>query len=311
MAAEKPSSDPAPWEAPGKRHTQMYGAGGIPPQPAPQGYPARPGPQPPQAPQQGYPQAPAYPQPPAQPQAPAYPPPPQGFAQPAPAYPPPPGAQPGMPQAGYPQPAYPPGYGAQPAYYSGEKPTSVLAIISLVCAGLGLVTGISVLAGLVLGIIALRETRPAGTKSGRGLAIAGVVVNGAFMAIGALLFALLFAGTVALQSQMEDLGNISVDGSLIAQRTEMYFRDRGDLAGGGNRYIGGYKNAALAEGPLTVDDLVSQAELKMPMDRYFLEVKGESAVVWYTAPDGQKQMAGSFSVGRQKHSQFDEDWQWD
>lgn len=311
MAGGNPSNEPAPWETPGKRHTQMYGAGNppqapaqpMPPQRQTASVPARPGPQ---APQQGYPQAAAYPAPPQG----AYPPPPQGAyppaqaaypAAPQPAYPP--------PQPGYPQQAAP--YGQQAAYYPQAKPTSVMAIISLVCAGLGLFTGFSVLPGAIFGVLALRETGPTGSKSGRGLAIAGTVVNSVFLALGLLLVAIIFAGAASMSSQMEDMANVATDGSIITQRAQMYYIDKGDLAGGGHRFIGGYKNADKTKGPLMVTDLVMQSELKMPIERYFLEVKGDAATVWYTGPDGQKQMAGSWSAVHQGQPMGSEDWLWD
>lgn len=308
MAGGNPSNDPAPWEAPGKRHTQMYGAGmppqppaaPMPPQQRPAGpTPARPGPQPVQ---QGYPQAPAYPPPPQG----AYPPPPQG------AYPPPPqGAHPPAPLAAHaPHPLQPGVYTQQVAYYPQAKPTSGLAIGSLVCAGLSFVTGVSVLAGIVLGVLALKETGPSGDKSGRGLAIAGIALNSGLLALAALFIAIFVAGMVAFSSHMEDEVNISMDGALIAQRAEMYYRDKGDLASGGHRFVGGFKNAEKTRGPLMVGDLVGPNEVQMPLDRYFLEVKADSATVWYTGEDGSRRMAGSFSAVWQQNPKDSDDFNW-
>jgi hypothetical protein len=193
-----------------------------------------------------------------------------------------------------------------------EKPTSMLAVISLVCAGLALFTGITVLPGLILGLMALRETGPTGAKSGRGLAVAGAVINGAMLAIGLVLVMVIFVFAAAATSQFEGMVNVSVDGSLIVQRAEMYYRDKGDFAGGGHRFIGGYKNADKGKGPLMVTDLVGAHELKMPIDRYFLEVKGDTATVWYTDPKTGKQMAGSFSATRgQAGPGGRDDWLWD
>lgn len=308
MVGGNQSNDPAPWEAPGKRHTQMHGAGmppqppaaQMPPQQRPVGpVPARPLPQ---TPRPGYPPAPAYPVP-AQG---AYPPPPQGV------YPPPTqGAYPATPQAAYPQPPLQPGvYAQQAAYYPQAKPTSGLAIGSLVCAGLSVVTGVSVLAGIVLGVLALKETGPSGDKSGRGLAIAGIALNSGLLALAALFIAIFVAGMVAFSSQMEDEVNISMDGALIAQRAEMYYRDKGDLASGGHRFVGGFKNAEKTRGPLMVGDLVGPNEVQMPLDRYFLEVKADSATVWYTGDDGSRRMAGSFSAVWQQKSKSPDDFDW-
>ena len=69
------------------------------------------------------------------------------------------------------------------------------------CSAAGLVTGISIIAGIVLGHIALNQIKQSG-EEGRQLAIAGLAVGYGLLAIGALAFIAfigLFAaiGTVA------------------------------------------------------------------------------------------------------------------
>lgn len=104
-------------------------------------------------------------------------------------------AQPGLPPPIYPPP--PPGYPGAPGYYPAYDPyrpatapgTNGKAVASLVtsiagwlcCAPLAIV-------GVILGVIAMRETKRTG-QEGWGLALAGTIVGGVFVA--ALLVVLL------------------------------------------------------------------------------------------------------------------------
>jgi hypothetical protein len=108
-------------------------------------------------------------------------------------------ATPGQPQPVYPQPgfqqptyqqtypsAYPPAYGqaygppapfGQPGYgVPPRKQDNALAIGALVCSILGFCSGITALAGLIMGHIALSKTNR-GEAGGRGLATAAVIVG--------------------------------------------------------------------------------------------------------------------------------------
>lgn len=127
-----------------------------------------------QYPQQGtpqpqYPQYPSYPQQ-EQPQQPGY----------APQY----------PQQPYPQQPQYSGYGA-PAYAGPVAPTtSGMAIASLVCSLIGLA-----LVGIILGYIARRQIdQSGGTKTGRGIATAGIIIGWVYIA----LFVLIFAFTIII-----------------------------------------------------------------------------------------------------------------
>jgi hypothetical protein len=120
---------------------------------------------------------------------------------PPPIYSMPPQAYPGAPQA-YPMPpqAYPGAPGPFP-YYDPYRPTSPpgtngKAVASLVtslagalcCAPLGIV-------GVILGVIAMRETRSTG-QDGHGLAMAGTIVGGVlvlFAVLGVLAYVALIA----------------------------------------------------------------------------------------------------------------------
>lgn len=136
---------------------------------APLDYPADPGLPPPiyPAPQGGFPGAPGYPGMPGYPGAPGYP---------------------------------PPGYPVYPGYdpYRPSKPlgTNGKAVAALVSALVGLVfCGLPSVAGLVFGVIAMRETRRTG-QDGYGLALAGVIIGGLITA-GLVLMILLWIGVFA------------------------------------------------------------------------------------------------------------------
>jgi hypothetical protein len=133
------------------------------------------------------PQYPAAPQPPAQhPQA--------GYAaqHPQAGYPPAGYPQAGYPQAGYPQAGYPQagyaaGYPGYPGYsaYPPPRRTNTLAIASLVCSVLGFTTGVSAIAGVICGHMALSQIPRTG-EEGRSLAIAGLVIGYGVLALGLL-----------------------------------------------------------------------------------------------------------------------------
>ncbi len=98
---------------------------------------------------------------------------------PPPVYPPP---YPGHPNAGYyqPYPMYPP---AKPPGTNGKALAALLtSLAGLVCCGLPSIVG------LVLGIIAIRETKRTG-QDGFGLAVAAVAIS-ALVMIGSLLYLL-------------------------------------------------------------------------------------------------------------------------
>lgn len=115
-------------------------------------------------------------------------------------YPPPP-----YPGSGYPPPA---GYSQYPnanpyAYdpYSSPRPpgTNGKAIGALVTSLVGLFfCGLPAIVGLILGSIAMRETKQTG-QEGYGLALAGVIV-GALATVGWLLYVVVFIFVMAVSS---------------------------------------------------------------------------------------------------------------
>jgi len=119
----------------------------------------------------------------------------------------PPPIHPG-PQAGFPEgPGFPgapgfapPGYPAYPGYdpYRPAKPlgTNGKAVGALIAALVGLLfCGVPSVVGLVLGVIAMRETRRTG-QDGYGLALAGTIIGGLVTA-GLVLMILLWIGVIA------------------------------------------------------------------------------------------------------------------
>ena len=100
---------------------------------------------------------------------------------------------------GLPPPVYP-GAAGYPGYapYPPTKPpgTNGKAIAALVTSLLGLVCcGLPSIAGLVLGVIGMRETKRTG-QDGYGLALAGAVIGGLVTA-GLVLMVLLWIGVIA------------------------------------------------------------------------------------------------------------------
>lgn len=110
-------------------------------------------------------------------------------------YPPPYGWNPNDPQqGGFPPPApYPVAGGYLPPPQPNR--TNGLAIGSLVCSIAGLVTcALSSIAGVILGVIALKQIKQTG-EEGRGMAIAGVVVGAivtALIVVGLIVYAVFF-----------------------------------------------------------------------------------------------------------------------
>ena len=104
----------------------------------------------------------------------------------------------GLPPPVYPG-SYPPpphGYPHQPYYHQQpqyQRPvgTNGKAVGALACALAGMVfCGLPSVAGLILGVVAMRETKRTG-QDGYGLALAGTIIGGlvtAFMVLGLLLW---------------------------------------------------------------------------------------------------------------------------
>lgn len=118
-----------------------------------------------------------------------------------PGLPPPPPAQGYPPATGAPYPPYPnyPPYAGYPPYRPpGTNGTAIAALVSALA---GVVfCGLPSVAGLILGVIAMRQTKQTG-QDGYGLALAATIVGAlvtVVMVLGTLLWIGLIAGGVAL-----------------------------------------------------------------------------------------------------------------
>jgi ABC-type Fe3+ transport system permease subunit len=85
-------------------------------------------------------------------------------------------------------PSPPPGYGAAPGYgygYPAPPKTNGYAIAALICGICSFaVCGLAALAGIPLGIVALRQIKESqGAEQGRGMALAGVWVSVAYLVV--------------------------------------------------------------------------------------------------------------------------------
>ncbi|MDQ1122371.1 DUF4190 domain-containing protein [Microbacterium trichothecenolyticum] len=138
------------------------------------------------------PEAPAYPAPPAPPAPPS-----DTAGAPAPAY-----GAPSYAAPAYAAPAYGSTYGS--ADYVASARTNTLAILSLVASlvGVFVLPFIGQVAGVVLGHVSLSQLKERAEK-GRGLAIAGLIVGYATLAIGVLL---IFAFFILLQAAVGESG---------------------------------------------------------------------------------------------------------
>jgi hypothetical protein len=106
------------------------------------------------------------------------------------------------PKPGLPPPIYaPPGYPGAPGYYPAYDPyrpatapgTNGKAIASLVTSVAGwLCCAPLAVVGLVLGVIAMRETKGTG-QEGYGVALAGTIIGGLFVAAGLIVMLLYIA----------------------------------------------------------------------------------------------------------------------
>lgn len=203
----------------------------------------------------------------------------------------------------------PPPYGPPPSYYPpGANPpalpreTSGVAIASLVCgiANPLLCVGAPVIAplGLVLGGIALKQTDGAAARRGRGLAIAGMVLN-AFGLVIAGLVVFYWATQIYTANANESVrqaGKVDEDMYFIEERLRTYWRANGESFGPGGPVLAGEKSRFArppANGPKvratpTVSDLVVQDDLQHPLAEFSISPTGPKSAVIRHAPSGRE-----------------------
>jgi len=107
---------------------------------------------------------------------------------------------------------------------SGTPTRCGLATASLVCGIAGIVTcGLSAVAGLILGIIALsRIGKSAGQLRGRGLAIAGIIISAATPVLLAMLVAVLLPFVMGALREVQGVQSISNMQQLVCMATADY-----------------------------------------------------------------------------------------
>jgi hypothetical protein len=125
---------------------------------------------------------------------PGYPPPPPGYPPPPPGYP----AQPQYPGTPFGFPGYPGYPGPVDPYRAAQPPgTNGKAIAALVASLVSpLLCGFPAIVGIILGLLAMGETKRTG-QEGHGLALAGVIV-GAVAIVGFLLSVVLVVTTLTV-----------------------------------------------------------------------------------------------------------------
>lgn len=173
---QQPTTATPAWQTPAPPAPPVTGAGTTPLAASQPPTTPMPSPAPAAGGQQGWPPPGAQQQPAANPYGSA----PGGAAPALPSY--------GTPASGYGTPGYgAPGYGTPGnlPYASAPSSTSnTLAIVSLVCSLAGLLTWFSAIAGIVCGHIALGQMKRSGNETGRGMALAGVIVGYVITIVG-------------------------------------------------------------------------------------------------------------------------------
>jgi hypothetical protein len=178
-----------------------------------------------------------------------------------------------------PPPPPPPGYGDGGF---GGKPTSGMAVASLVCGLVGMVSffcwplAITSLVGLVLGILGLVATGKEGPRAGRGLAIAGTIVSLVSVGVMAASIGLFFFMVEEGNKEMEESIASQLDGDqrIIIDRLKKYYDENAQSLGPGGPILAGARDRAgapsndpavntrpRATGSLKLQDLVLDDEL--------------------------------------------------
>lgn len=231
-------------------------------------------------------------------------------------YPPPPKAPPhpmdnraaypgyGPAQAPSGQPGYPPQgpqpYGAPPGYaMAAAKPTSGKSLASIILMGISIffwpVAIITGPAAFITGWLALKETAPTGPKTGRGLAIAGMIGGSimflACIALGAVMvFAFALVGDAGKRMEEarahEESRQADDDLKLIQERVKLYYVENNrSLEPGGPIVTDGGRHGLYSDksprvrDQLKLEDLVMSADLNKPMAFYELRLTGPKSVL--------------------------------
>jgi len=182
--------------------------------------------------------------------------------------------------------------------------------------------------GLVLGILAIAETGPEGTRSGRGLAITGTVLNSVLL-VGIVAAGI---GLYSLSQHVEATNRGAIDSTtehdfkLIRERLrEYYLKNDKSLASGGPvlaKYVPqngssrprgrgpvpanapAPKTGSMVTAELRLEDLVGENELFASPSLYELQVTGRaSALVRFNSWDHTpNRLMTVFDVGRDQYA---------
>lgn len=145
---------------------------------------------------------------------------------------PPPGYGPAPAHYGYGPvpPPYPQPFGYPPMAYpaAAAKPTSGLAIASLVCAGVGFFAlFVPCFVGFILGLVALRQTGEGGPRSGRGMAIGGTVANGILGFFGVMILGLAALPLITSNTESARISEARAAMGVIKDRARVVVMQRG------------------------------------------------------------------------------------
>jgi hypothetical protein len=200
---------------------------------------------------------------------------------------------PPQPQYGY---APPPGYPMYPMPgYVPAKPRSGRAIASLVLGVSNIVLGITAVigapVGLILGVMALKDTGPMGTRQGRGLAIGGIALN----AFGLLIVAgliLIFAAAIYTADANKGVRNAAVvdqDMYVIGDKLRTYYyANKQSLGPGGPvQSTNGYRGPKVV-GTLDLPDLVDDYDLTGNVADFTLTITGKKSATVHHIRTGRE-----------------------
>lgn len=193
---------------------------------------------------------------------------------------------------------WPQGYGPVPQ----PRRSSGLALVSLIC-GIGnlvICVAAPLLAplGLVLGVLALRERSGPGHAAGRGMAVAGVILNSVGLLVAGLV--LFYFATQVYTAQANEsvrqAAGVDADFYFIEERLRTYYRANGDslgpggpgVAGLGSRFAKPANSAPRVAGALRVADLVGAGEIQHPLGDFRLTVTGPRSAVVRHEPSGRE-----------------------
>lgn len=194
------------------------------------------------------------------------------------------GAPPGYVAPGYPLPGY-----VAPKPASGRAIASLVIGISNVVIGITAVIGAPV--GLILGLMALKETGPMGTRQGRGLAIGGIVLNGFGLLICIGLIAIFAAAIYTAEANRGVRNAATIDSDMYVIRNQLsnyYYANRESLGPGGPVQSSNSYRGPRVVGALDLRDLVDDYDLSGSVSDFTLNITGKKSAVIHHIRTGRE-----------------------